>query len=215
MYTVLAVWLLGSLAQEKSSRVMEILLVSLRPRQLLTGKLLGLGALTLVQYAIWGAIALLALVVTGHDAARLLSGISLSAGEVLLAVPYALGGYALYAGIMAGIGAVAPDMESSRAWIFIISLPMLIPFYLWTVIVSSPNSSLATALSLIPFSAPLTMLMRMTSTTVPTWQIGASLILLVTTGIGMIWLMARLFRVQTLLSGEPLSLRRMWSALTD
>jgi ABC-2 type transport system permease protein len=57
------------------------------------------------------------------------------------------------------------------------------------------------------------MLMRMTSTTVPIWQIGASLILLLITGIGMIWLMARLFRVQTLLSGESLSVRRTWSAL--
>jgi len=66
---------------------------------------------------------------------------------------------------------------------------------------------------LIPFSAPVAMLMRMTSTAVPICQIGASLALLLITGIGMIWLTARLFRVQSLLSGESLSLRRAWSAL--
>jgi ABC-2 type transport system permease protein len=208
-------FLLQSLTQEKGSRVMEILLVSLRPRQLLTGKLLGLGALTLVQYVIWAAIGLLALVVTGHDASQLLSGISLSVNELLLVVPYALGGFTLYAGIMAGIGALSPDMESSRAWVFVISLPMMVPFCLWQPIATSPNGPLAAALSVIPFSAPVAMLMRMTSTAVPIWQIGASLTLLLITGIGMIWLMARLFRVQTLLSGESLSARRMWSALRD
>jgi len=206
-------FLLQSLTQEKGSRIMEILLVSLRPRQLLSGKLLGLGALTLVQYVIWAAIGLLALVVTGSGASQLLSGISLSANELLLVVPYALGGFTLYAGIMAGIGALAPDIESSRTWVFVISLPMMVPIYLWQPIVTSPNGPLAAALSLIPFSAPVAMLMRMTSTAVPIWQIGASLILLLVTGIGMTWLMARLFRVQTLLSGESLSLRRMWSAL--
>jgi ABC-2 type transport system permease protein len=194
---------------------MEILLVSLRPRQLLTGKLLGLGALTLVQYVIWAAIGLLALVVAGDDGSQLLSTISLSANELLLVVPYALGGFALYAGIMAGIGALSPDMESGRAWVFIISLPMTVPIYLWQPIADSPNGALATVLSLIPFSAPVAMLMRMTSTTVAAWQVGASLILLLITGIGMTWVMARLFRVHTLLSGESLSLRRMWWALSE
>ena len=206
-------FLLQSLTQEKSSRVMEILLVSLRPRQLLSGKLLGLGALTLVQYVIWAVIGLLALVVTGRDASQLLSGISLSANELLLVLPYALGGFTLYAGIMAGIGALSPDIESSRTWVFVVSLPMMVPIYLWQAIVTSPNGPLAAALSLIPFSAPVAMLMRMTSTVVPLWQIGASLALLLITGIGMTWLMARLFRVQTLLSGESLSVHRVWSAL--
>lgn len=83
----------------------------------------------------------------------------------------------------------------------------------WIIATSIHASLLAAALSVIPFSAPVAMLMRMTSTTVPIWQIGASLTLLLITGVGMIWLMARLFRVQTLLSGESLSVRRMWLAL--
>jgi ABC-2 type transport system permease protein len=124
-----------------------------------------------------------------------------------------LGGFLLYAALMAGIGALAQDMESSRAWVFAVNLPMMIPIYLWGAIVGSPNGALATALSLIPFSAPVAMLMRMTSTVVPAWQIGASLALLLVGGIGVVLLMARLFRVQTLLSGESLSLQRMWATL--
>ena len=205
--------LFQSLAQEKSNRVMEILLVSLRPRQLLAGKLLGLGALTLVQYVIWVVIGGLVLLVAGGNAVQFLSSSSLSLNELVLVLPYALGGFLLYAALMAGIGALAQDVESSRAWIFIITLPMTLPIYLWMGITSSPNGPLATVLSMVPFSSPMTMLMRMTSTMVPGWQIGLSLALLLLTGVGMIWLMGRLFRVQTLLSGESISLRRVWSAL--
>ena len=205
--------LFQSLAQEKSNRVMEILLASLRPRQLLAGKLLGLGTLTLVQYLIWGGIGGLVLLVAGGDASRFLSSLSLSLGELGLVLPYALGGFLLYAALMAGIGALAQDVESSRAWIFCITLPMMLPIYLWMGITSSPHGPLAIVLSMLPFSSPITMLMRMTSTAVPGWQIGLSLALLLLTGVGMIWLMGRLFRVQTLLSGESISLRHVWSAL--
>jgi ABC-2 type transport system permease protein len=207
-------YLFQSLAQEKSSRVMEVLLVSLRPRQLLTGKLLGLGALIVVQYAIWVAIAAVALVVTGQGAEQLLAGIQLSSTEVFLIIPYALGGFGLYAALMAGIGALTEDVEASRGWIFVLTLPMMAPIYLWTAIANAPSGPLAVALSLFPYSAPVAMLMRMTASAVPPWQLAVSLGLLLLAVAGTIWLMARLFRAQTLLSGEPLSLARFWAALT-
>lgn len=206
-------YLLYSVTQEKSSRIMEILLVSLRPRQMLTGKLIGLGALTLVQYAAWAIIVGGVLLVMGGSPQQLLGNLNFTETEILLIVPFALGGFLLYASIMAGIGALAPDIESSRTLIFVITLPMLIPLYLWMAIVSAPGSLLATTLSLIPFSAPLAMLMRMTATSVATWQLLVSLGLLYATAVGMLWLMARLFRVQTLLSGESLSAARFWQAL--
>jgi ABC-2 type transport system permease protein len=207
-------YLFQSLATEKSNRVMEILLVSLRPRQLLTGKLLGLGALILVQYAIWVVIVGVTLVVSGRGAGQLLAGINLSTVEILLALPYALGGFGLYAAVMAGIGALAADMESGRMWIFVLTLPMMAPIYVWTAIVNAPHSPLALGLSLFPYSAPVAMLMRMTATAVPAWQLAASLALLALATVMTIWLMARLFRAQTLLSGEPLSVGRFWGALT-
>lgn len=206
-------YLLASVTQEKSSRIMEILLVSLRPWHMLAGKLVGLGALTLIQYLIWGIIAFIGLQVTGQGVGGVLGGISLSGVELALIIPFALGGFLLYAGIMAGIGALAPDIEGSRSWVFVISLPMMIPIYLWTAIVNAPNGAFAVALSMIPFSAPVAMLMRMTTTAVPLWQLTTSLALLLLTGFGMVWLMARLFRVQTLLSGESISLKRFVEAL--
>jgi len=207
-------YLFQSLVQEKDNRIMEILLSSLRPHELLAGKLLGLGALTLVQYGLWIVMTGFVLSFTGRNISSLLSGISLSAGELLWAIPFALGGFLLYAALMAGMGALTPDIESSRAWIFVITLPMMFPIWFWSLIASDPNGSLATVLSLFPFSAPVAMLMRMTSTAVPIWQLGLSLLLLLLAGILTVLLMARLFRVRTLLSGESLSISRAWSVLT-
>ena len=206
-------YLFQSLVKEKESRVLEILLMSLKPHQLLTGKLLGLGTLALVQYLSWMALTAIVLVVTGGELSQLLGGISLTLNEIVLIIPFALGGFALYAGLMAGIGALAPDMESSRMWTFVITLPSMIPIYLASAIALAPNGPLAVILSLFPFSAPVSMLIRMTSTAVPTWQILLSLALLTAGAAAVIWLMARLFRAQTLLSGERLSVGRFISAL--
>lgn len=206
-------YLLESVTQEKGNRVMEILLVSLRPWQMLAGKLLGLGTLTLVQYLVWIVLAAGGLLLAGRDLGTLLSGLNLTSSEVALVLPFALGGFILYAGFMAGVGALSPNIEGSRSWVFLLSLPMLVPVYVWLPIVEAPNGPLAVTLSMIPFSAPIAMMMRMTSAAVPTWQLFASLALLLFTAIGMVWLMARLFRVHTLLSGESFSLRRFVSAL--
>ena len=207
-------YLFESLTKEKNSRVMEMLLVSLRPRQLLTGKLLGLAALILVQYTIWVALGSVTLIVTGQELGRLLGATQLEAGEIALVLPYALGGFGIYAALMAGIGALAMDVESGGTWTFVLTFPMLVPIFVWTSIVNAPHGALALVLSLFPYSAPITMIMRMTATTVPAWQHTVSLGFLVLATIGTLLLMARLFRAQTLLSGESLSARRFWGALT-
>jgi len=207
-------YLLQSLAQEKGSRILEILLVSLQPRQLLTGKLLGLGALIFIQYLFWILVLAGVMLVTGQDLTGFFAGLDITSVEVIWMFGFALGGFVLYAGMMAGIGALAPNMENGRSWTIIITLPMMIPIYLWAAIASDPNGILATVLSIFPFSAPVAMLMRMTSAYVPLWQTLTSMGLLVLTAIGIILLMARLFRARTLLSGESISLKRFWSAVT-
>lgn len=210
-------YLLQGLTQEKSSRVMEVLLLSARPRQLLLGKLFGLAALTLVQYLVWALLGGLIFVPfaaqSGGGYAEIQRSVQFDPVELALVIPYALGGYLIYAALMAGIGALSPDLENSRGWVFVISLPVMIPIYLWSFIVNLPNSALAVTLSLFPFSTPVAMLMRMTATRVPPWQIGLSLALLFVTALGTVWLMARLFHAQTLLSGEAFSPRRAWRAL--
>lgn len=206
-------YLFRSLTEEKKNRVLEILLVSLRPRQLLVGKVIGVALLVMVQYAGWILIAMLARPVLGGDLTNLLAGFSISPEQLMLAIPYGLGGFMLYAGLMAGIGALAENAEETRVWVFVLTLPMLIPIYLWSAIASSPNGALAVGLSLFPFSAPVAMTLRLTMATVPIWQALLGIGLLLVTALGMMVLMSRLFRAHTLLSGEPLSLHRVREAL--
>lgn len=206
-------YLFRSLTDEKKNRVLEILLVSLRPRQLLIGKVIGVAFLVMVQYLGWILIAALVGPLLGRGLGDLLGGFSISAEQLLLAVPYGLGGFVLYAGLMAGIGALAENAEETRVWVFVLTLPMLIPIYLWSAIASAPNGALAVGLSLFPFSAPVAMTLRLTMAQVPLWQALLGIGLLVVVAVGMMALMARLFRAHTLLSGEPLSLRRVREAL--
>ncbi len=208
-------YLLQSLAKEKGSRIMEVLLVSLRPRQLLMGKLLGLGALVLVQYGIWVLIGGVLVKVLNQEPSGLLASVQFSSQELGFILPFALGGFCLYAALMGGIGALAPDMEGSRTWTFLITLPMMAPIYFWTAIARTPNGTLALVLSMFPYSSPVAMLLRMTVTKVPIWQIGTSVGLLALAVIGTVWAMSRLFHAQALLSGESLSLRRFWEAFTQ
>lgn len=188
-------------------------MVSLNPRQMLAGKVLGFGGLVIIQYIIWGAIGVIAALLAGNELSGMLGSVNLSTPELIWVVPFALAGFLLYASIMAGMGALAKDIESSRVWIFVISLPMFIPFYVGTAIAQSPNGPLAIFLSLFPFSAPVAMMLRLSSTSVPVWQLALSLIVLFLVGLGMIALMARVFKAQTLLSGERLSVRKFIRAL--
>jgi ABC-2 type transport system permease protein len=205
--------LLRSLAQEKESRIMEVLLVSLRPRQLLAGKLLGMGALIAVQYLAWLLVLETMGRVTGREITTLLQGMQLDGPQLTIVGLYALGGFVLYAAIMAGLGAITPDTHSSQSWVFIVTLPMMVPFYLWMALVESPQGALAVGLSLFPYSASLAMIMRVMVMRVPAWQLALSLTLMALACVLTVRLMARLFRAQVLLSGEPLSVSRLLAAL--
>jgi ABC-2 type transport system permease protein len=206
-------YLLQGLAQEKENRVLEMLLVSLRPSQLLAGKLLGLGALTIVQFASWLVLGGLTMKIAGEDPLSFLQAIDLSGSEPILVAAFAGGGFLLYATLMGGLGAVAPNVEATRMWSFVVSSPMLVPIFLSAPISMSPNGALAVLLSILPFSSPIGMLMRLMATAVAPWEIAFSLALLIVTAILMVLVMSRIFRASTLLSGQPLSLRRFWDAL--
>ena len=202
-------YLFQSFAEEKDGRVLEILVLSAPPMRLLAGKLLGSGALTLVQYLAWGIILGPALV-----AGQAVAGpAGLGGLGVGWTVPFAAAGFLLYGVLAAGVGALAPSTESSRSWLFLISLPMMAPLYLWLVVVQRPDGPFAVAMSLFPLSAPAGMILRLASGPVPGWQAGLSLALLVATTAALVVATARLFRVHLLLGGERLDLRRVWRTL--
>lgn len=141
------------------------------------------------------------------------AGMLLGREDLVLVVLFAVGGMVLYSALMAGLGALTPDVHGSQNWVFIVTLPMMIPFYFWLSLVQQPTSTLALVLSLFPFSAPLAMLLRIMVMQVPAWQITLSLGLIAVTAVLVVRLMSRLFRAQVLLSGEPLSVSRLMAAL--
>jgi ABC-2 type transport system permease protein len=208
-----ASFLLQSVTEEKENRTIEILLTSIQPWQLLGGKVLGLGLLGLIQMVLW--------LVSG----RLLLGAS--AGPLglferefvlpwqvwVLAVVYFVLGYLFYASLMAGIGATVTNIREGGQITALMVFPFIIPLWFLGVLIQQPNGTLARVLSLIPFTAPVTMVIRSPLTDVAPLEIALSLLLLAASVVAAIWVAARLFRVSTLLAGKRLSGREIVRAI--
>ncbi len=204
--------LLQSLIEEKENRVIEVMLSSLNPRSLLQGKILGLGLLGLIQVGIWITIGA---VVTGQGASlsSMMANVEIPLGAWFLALISFLLGYAMYASLMAGIGAVANTMRESSQLTVIVGLPIIIPLVFLSIIIDQPNGGFTTGLSIFPLTAPVVLTIRSVLTSVPLWQIALSISLMVLTVIGLQFVTARMFRASTLLRGSKASVGAMWQAL--
>ncbi len=206
-------FLMNGVVEEKTNRVMEMLITSVTPMQLLLGKIIGLGLLGLTQLLVWG-VAGFVLIRVGQ-AAPFLAGISFPTDLAVVFVIYFILSYFLLASLMAGLGAIAGSAEESRQYSSIISLVWVIPFFLITTLIEDPNSPLAVALTLIPFTAPMTVLLRMGFTSVPTVQLVASIGILFVTAIIVVWASARVFRWALLLYGKRPSPRELWRVIRN
>lgn len=203
-------FLLQSLGREKQNRVMEILLSSTRPVEILVGKIIGLGAIGFVQLAVWTVLALATL---GRSQAISLGNFTLptlSPGEWLMIVAHFLAGYFVYASLFASLGAIAPNPKESSQYTFILMLPTLVPLWLVNVFWSAPNGTVSLILSLFPLTSPVAMPMRLSVAVVPAPQLALSLFLALLAGLATIYLATRMFSGRTLLSGRSLSLRLLW-----
>ena len=204
-------YLMSTVSTEKENRVMEVLMSSVSPVQLLTGKILGLGILGLIQLALWLVSGLT--VLQNPIVASYVGPISNSA--VATSVVFFVFGYLIYAALMAGLGALMPGTKEASQYVFFVMLPLLIPLYLNSAIANEPNGTLATVLSLVPFTSPVVMPMRLVSGEVPPLQILAGIALLIVAVLVTIWLVARVFRAQALLSGSKASLKSLVAALKN
>jgi ABC-2 type transport system permease protein len=204
--------LLQALLDEKENRVIEVILTSSTPRELLGGKVLGLGLLALVQLVVWLGLGRLLL---GSNAPMVgsLGDVNLPLATWVLTLVFFVLGYLFVAAIMAGIGAISPSMREASQYSIGVSFAAMIPLFLLGALASDPNGGLAIGLSLFPPTAAVTMVTRLAITAVPAWQIAGSLALLALAGAGMLLGAARLFRASTLLAGQRLSLRKLRHAL--
>ena len=210
LVTMSSGFMLNSVTKEKEDNVVEVLLLSLQPRDLMLGKILGLGVVGLLQMLIWGA-AVFALTSGGLTIAALamLSNVSLPPLFFVWGLLYFLLGYLTFASALGAIGALAPNTREGSQFTFVVLLPLMLPLWFNTIFTEAPHGPLAVGLSLFPLSSPAAMMARLAATTVPLWQILVSLGLLAGTTYGFILLAARLFRADNLLSGEALNAKRL------
>jgi ABC-2 type transport system permease protein len=200
-------FLMSGLVEEKTNRIIEVLVTSVTPMQLLAGKIVGLCLLGLTQVLI-----LIASGVIGLAVARRLEAIQdviIPVDLAVLGIVYYLLSYFLLAAFLAGIGAVAGSEQESRQFSAILTIPFMLPLFVIVNFILDPNGPLPVILSLVPITAPMSMLLRIGITNVPTWQIVASLAILALTVLVTVWLSARMFRWGLLLYGKRLDLRQI------
>jgi ABC-2 type transport system permease protein len=204
--------LLQNMSKEKENRLLEVLLISASPGQLLAGKILGLGIIGLLQVSIWlGTI--FAIFNHGQAALSLPADFSIPPDMLVWGLIFFLLGYAEYAFLMAGAGAMIPDAKSYSSTAMLVASPMYLG-YLVTIFSSyGQDSPLAVALSLFPLTSPVTMTWRMAHGSVPAWQLLLAVALLIAATILVARAVSRMFRAQVLLSGQPFHIQHYLSAL--
>jgi ABC-2 type transport system permease protein len=204
-------FLLQGVSEEKEGRVIEILLSSISATQLLAGKILGLGAVGLIQVIVWfGAGALLISAATVLFAVTGLITMSLS--SAVLGLVYFVLGYLLFATLMAVAGSMGTTQRESQQIAGIFSFAAAIPWMAISVVFTNPNSPLAVVLSYIPLTSPVMMLIRLGFGQVPVSQIVISLALLLAGIAASLWAGAKVFRVGLLMYGKRPGLRDLGRA---
>ena len=193
--------MLNSITNEKQNRVMEILLTSVTPMQMLTGKIIALGLIGLLQTTFWSGSAFLLYRLSGQTF-QLPLEFALPVSILLWGLLFFLLGYAMYASLMAGIGAMVPNLRESSQATFLVIFPLIIPLFFINTLIGQPNGLFSTILSLFPLTAPIAMLSRLAGAQVPFWQPPLAALLCAGTAVLIVRAVAGLFRAQNLLSGQ-------------
>lgn len=220
--------------EEKTNRIAEVIVSSVKPFQLMLGKIIGIGAVGLTQFAIWivimlvlqGAIPLIfpdlmsqvnnagAAASAGSDGemlATLTQGLSSLpllkiAGLFLF---YFLGGYLTYASLFAAVGSViSEDQQEAQQFVFPILMPIIVGFVIMMNSINDPNSSMAVFGSLFPLTSPIVMMGRITYD-IPAWQIMVSMLLLIACFLFLTWITAKIYRTGILMYGKKPSWKEM------
>jgi len=195
-------YLLQGLGEEKENRLIEVLLSSVSARQLLTGKVLGMGAAGLVQVAVWVISAPFLLNLASSSIGGFISTIQLPANFIVLAVVYFILGYLLFAVLSAGIGAISSNSREGQQLIGIFTIPLLIPLWFMSLLMFLPDNPIWVVLAIFPLSAPVEVIIRLGVSDIPVWQLVASIAVLVLSIIGILLLTIRIFRTYLLMYGK-------------
>lgn len=208
IYITLAIYgqvVMGAVVEEKETRIAEILFSSARPFELMLGKLVGVGLAGLTQMGIWllSILALLGFLAMQADLSPLIKGLPhltpLMIGYFLI---YFLLGYFLYASFFALIASMVSTVQEGGQFSMPITMTMLASFYCMFAVIRDPNSSFSFWISIAPFSAPMSMPVRILAEMPPIWQIGLSIFINAVAIGGMVWVASRVYRIGMLMYGK-------------
>jgi ABC-2 type transport system permease protein len=213
LYTSIAMWgavVMNGVIEEKTSRLVEMVVSSLPPWTFFGGKLLGVGAAGLTQFAVWGAS--LGLLSAYATAAASAGGPRMPEVSPLLLASFVvcfLLGYFLYAALYAAVGASVNSAQEAQTLAFPVMAPLLTAFLFFPAVLGSPDSTFSTSLSLVPFFAPMLMFLRVAAAPPPAWQLVLSVVLCLGTIVLTTWVAARIYRVGILMYGKRATLPEM------
>ena len=200
-------WVAAGVVEEKASRVVEVILSTIRPRNLLAGKVIGIGLLGLGNLLLTVGIGLVAAQLTG--AIEVDSSII---GAAALALAWFVVGYAFYACAFACAGALVPRQEELQSTMTPLTLIILVSFFLAFAVLENPDGTLAHVTAFIPMTAPMTMPPRIVTGDAPAWEIVASLAVTIGASVALIPLASRIYEGGILRTGSSLKLREAWRA---
>ena len=202
-------YLLQAVVEEKENRTMEIIVTSISPTQLMTGKVIGNLSVGLTQLVIWllfGALGVGVLM-------RLYPEIQISQIDtsfLIITVLTFLPAFVMVAAMMATLGATATEAREAQQIAGIFTIPIAIPFWFAGLLIENPNSPFAIFLSIFPFTAATSLPLRAAFTNIPVWQISLTILLLIGFAIAALWLAGRAFRIGMLRYGKRLSFKELF-----
>jgi ABC-2 type transport system permease protein len=196
--------------EEKQSRIVEVVISSVKPIQLMLGKLIGIGLVGLTQISIWaiaaGLISVFGARVFAGQGARIPN---IPVSLLVYFVVYFILGFFLYATLYAIVGAMVSSEEEAQQIQFPVTMLIIVPMLIFGVIMSNPNSGTSIALSMVPFFAPTLMMLRISLVSPPLWQVLLSMVILMATTLCFVWAAARIYRVGILMYGKRPSLAEL------
>ena len=214
-----AVAVMRATLEEKTSRVVEIIISSMKPWHLMLGKIIGVGAVSMTQMAVWfGAAVLLfaaglpMLIAARPELANLseLGDVLPGLGMLMLFLGFFVFGFFMYSALYAAVGAMCnTDEEAQQAQLPMIIL-LVVPILMVMNVIEDPNTPLATGLSLFPLFTPILMWGRVAGGGVPAWQVGLSFVLMFLAILAIAWVAGRIYKVGILMAGKRPTLPELW-----
>jgi putative membrane protein len=211
-----------SVLEEKNNRVVEILISSVKPFELMMGKILGVTGVALVQFGVWVVMIFASAMTLGSSNVGMLGGASNVVQMVLSAlsqinyglilfvfVIYFLLGYLFYSAMYAAIGSAVDNETETQQFTLFAILPMMLGFYGSITIMNNPDGPMSFWLSMIPFTSPIAMLARIPFD-VPVWELVLSIVILLVSTLGMVFIASKIYRVGILMYGNKVTLKELW-----